>query len=283
MAGPEIERVVSVGRMNEPQPGADAATPDGAGVVPDAPSGPDAPADATSGATGAAHDAFERRAFVRRMSGDAVRTASTVFGLSRMLTRSAAAAGQAVMGELEAIQVGNAGQDPLNLPSGDASAPVGPPAIAAAPEIWPAVPPVQPPELLLDADQRAILEEAASAIVAVNRDGHPPQLTAAKVLWDGDTLRFATLGWSRRTTMLRADPRISLLIEGAGDGRFVTVTGRARIVEGREARDAALPLISREVGDDPSAAEARWQELTDADADRAVIVIEPEQVLSGRR
>jgi nitroimidazol reductase NimA-like FMN-containing flavoprotein (pyridoxamine 5'-phosphate oxidase superfamily) len=135
-----------------------------------------------------------------------------------------------------------------------------------------------------DADQRAILEAAVEVVVAVNREGHPPQLTTATVLWDGLTVRFATLGWSRRTTMLRSDPRIGLLVEGPGDGRFVTVTGRARIVEGRpdQVREAVLPLLVRDLGDE-SAAELRWLEMVAADPDRAVIVVEPDQVLSGRR
>jgi nitroimidazol reductase NimA-like FMN-containing flavoprotein (pyridoxamine 5'-phosphate oxidase superfamily) len=150
------------------------------------------------------------------------------------------------------------------------------------------VPAARPP-LLLDDDQRVLLEAGMAAVVAVNREGHPPQLTTATVLWDGETLRFATLGWSRRTTMLRADPRIGLLVEGPGDGRFLTVTGRAQIIEGRqsEVREAMWPLLVRDAaetdGGREEAAEARWQELLAGDADRAVIIVEPDQVLSGRR
>jgi nitroimidazol reductase NimA-like FMN-containing flavoprotein (pyridoxamine 5'-phosphate oxidase superfamily) len=266
---------------------------------------------------------LERRAFVRRMSSDAVRTAGSVFGLSRLLTRSAVAAGQAVMGEFGAIQVGNAADEsaapvvaggPADAP-GDASGrtfePGGPPAVApsatfdeqelheATPQATPAaaiteqaeddapalaVGPPPRPVLRVDEEQLAILEAATTAVVAINRDGHPPQLTTATVIWDGRTVRFATLGWSRRTTMLRADPRIGLLIDGPADGRFVTVTGQAEIFEGREARDAAWPLLLREAGAGGNeAAEARWQALVTDDMDRAVIVVEPDQVLSGQR
>ncbi len=245
--------------------------------------------------------AFERRAFVRRMGGDAVRTAGTVFSMSRILSRSAVAAGQAAMSELQSLGAGGvAGNadgppveaavmttpDALPSPAPTGSAPMAgePPGFAAEAGAAESPPPAQRPALLLDADQRAILEAATTAVVAVNREGHPPQLTTAEVLWDGQTVRFATLGWSRRTTMLRSDPHISLLVEGTGDGRFVTVVGRAGIFEGRTARDAAWPLLLRAAADGGEpAAEARWQELVAADADRAVIVVEPDQVLSGRR
>ena len=266
------------------------------------------PADTASAAEGAVLEdatpvdpAFERRAFVRRMSGDAVRTAGSVFSISRILTRSAVAAGQAVMGELQALDAGAAAgsagppvAEPALAPPPDEPPVPGAPDSASAPAV--AQPPVaepahagsrspaERPALLLDADQRAILESATTAVVAVNWEGHPPQLTTAEVLWDGQTVRFGTLGWSRRTTMLRTDPRISLLVEGPGDGRFVTVVGHARISEGQAARDAMWPLLRRTATDPGEVgAEARWQELVAADADRAVIVVEPDQVLSGRR
>ena len=239
------------------------------------------------------------------MGGDAARTVGSVFSLSRILTRSAAAAGQAVIGELQGLQAGGtaageaaeppaaaeeAGAAATEVPSPpEIATPAAVPAPAAAEAATQATAPLPNPAaprqpLMLDADQRAILEAAAAAVIAVNLAGQPPQLTTATVLWDGETLRFVTVGWSRRTTMLRADPRISLLLDGPGDGRFVTVAGQARIADGRAARDAAWPLLLRQVGEGGEAtAESLWQELVAADLDRAVIVVEPEKVLSGRR
>jgi hypothetical protein len=250
-------------------------------------------------ATDETPDAVARRAFVRRMGTDAVRTAGTVFSLSRILTRSAVAAGQAITTELEGLQVGDPAEEVVAPEAAVAveATPAEPPALPAesaaptesvlsAPPAALAVDPARPP-LTIDPEQRAILEAAPSAIVAVNLPGRAPQLTSATILWDGETIRFATLGWARRTTMLRADPNVGLLVEGPGDGRFVTVLGRARVVDGLPTKDAMLPLLRREVGGDEAdteaRAEARWQELYAADIDRAVIVIEPEQVLSGRR
>jgi nitroimidazol reductase NimA-like FMN-containing flavoprotein (pyridoxamine 5'-phosphate oxidase superfamily) len=252
-------------------------------------------------------DSVERRQFVRRIGTDAIGMAGTFMGLSRMLTRGVMAASEAVATELggmtnegETVVRGGmldaaAGMDADGESAEglevDDEAPVGQPeaAVVAANPVLPS--PVLPspvlpspvlPTLAIDADQAALLGAATSAVVAVNRSGHPPQLTTATVLWDGETLRFATLGWSRRATMLRADPAIAFLLDGA-DGRFLTMTGTARILEGREAHDAMLPLLLREAGGSEAAAEAKWAELVAADADRAVIVVAPDQVLSGQR
>jgi nitroimidazol reductase NimA-like FMN-containing flavoprotein (pyridoxamine 5'-phosphate oxidase superfamily) len=262
--------------------------------------------------------AFERRAFVRRMTTDAVGIAGGIFSLSRVLRRSAAAAGQAVANELEGLQLAGAqgtASSSADRPEssagepgteagvpdalGSSPAPSPPAAFVATTPFAPSPPsgpteelplaPATPPRpaLLMDAEQIALLEAATVATVAVNWEGHPPQLTAASVLWDGEALRFATLGWSRRTTMLRADPRIGLLVEGPGDGRFVSVAGQAEIAEGHDAREAMWPLLLREAGEGGeaalAAAEARWLELVAADPDRAVIVVHVDQVLSGRR
>src|SRR5205823_13876071 len=203
-------------------------------------------------------DAVERRAFVRKMTTDAVGIAGTLFNFSRILTRSAVAAGEAVMGELEGLQLGNAAEEPAGQSETTATEGVAVEDAPGAP-LWAqpagqespgAVASPAPPEATIGADQRAILEATTSAVVAVNREGFPPQLTVAAVLWDGETLRFATLGWSRRTTMLRADPHLGFLIEGPGDGRFLTVAGRAQIQEGHDAKEAIWPLLLRDAGDD---------------------------------
>jgi len=252
-----------------------------------------------------------------------------MFSLTSILTRSATAAGQAIMSELEGYRNAAAvpaesvpgtpgGATPAGAATAGATAPTDtangvaavspemagvptPPqssAQAAAPGATPApgataatavadpqAPvPVARPAFQLDAGQIDILAAATSAVVAVNHDGHAPQLTSAVVAWTGGDLRFATLGWSRRTTMIRSDRRVGLLVEGSGDGQFLIVTGQATIAEGRNAREAMWPLLLREVGDGrEDAAEARWQELVASDPDRAVIIVEPDQVLSARR
>ena len=135
---------------------------------------------------------------------------------------------------------------------------------------------------MLDAEQAAVLAAATRAIVAVNRAGFAPQLTAATILWDGEVIRFPTLGWSRRTTQLRADPKIGLLIDDPAAGVFLAVSGTVKILEAHHVRAAMEPLLRREAPD-PEDAERRWQAMLADDRDRAVIVVELDQVLTGRR
>ena len=116
-----------------------------------------------------------------------------MFSLSRILTRSAAAAGQAVINELESLQVGNAAEEAASVPvavgvsdaialdPGPASAPgTGSPAASdptptpVGPSA-PSPPPPGPPVVPIDAGQLAILEAATSR----HRRGEPGRPRAA--------------------------------------------------------------------------------------------------------
>ncbi len=261
---------------------------------------PDSAADAAPAADVDGGDGLERRAFVRQMGTDTVGMAARLYGFSRIIARSATAAGAAMMSELESIggrsepvdvpeppvplDGATSGPDPLTMaPSLDAP---GPP-IESVPPMEPMAPPPQPlpppakPAARPDAAQAAILEAATSAIVAINWTDRPPQLTTATIHWDGAVARFATLGWSRRATLLRNDPRITLFVDDPATGEFVTVSGTATIVEGPGVRDAMDPLLRH--GADETEAERRWEALLAQDRDRAVVIVEPDLILSGHR
>lgn len=279
----------------------EAKPPDGG--VPDA--GDDAGANDAAAARPADPPALERRQFVRQVSSDAVSLAGRMYSLSRVITRSVAAAGQAVADELGGIEAASAvegspggteaggteagrteaGADagfepPVDsvAPRGDATSTPEPPSPAPAASPPPVAPPPRP---VLEPQQVATLESALRAVIAVNRAGLAPQLSSAAIHWDGATVRFASVGWSRRTTLLGRDPRVALFIE-AGEDTFLLLTGSATILHGPAAREAMLPLLLREAAGDADAADPRWAELVAEDPDRVVIVVEPDQVLSGR-
>ena len=181
-------RVASVGSVTGSEPREDVSpndnpAPDGTlgpevRAAPDVVAAPE-PAATESGQSPTPDTTLERRAFVRRMGSDAVRTAGSVFSLSRILTRSAVAAGQAVATELESLQVGNAAEEPNLGAAGGAGvfdpAAAGPPAPEASkpPEssrpTEPASPLPIPASLLLDADQRLLLAAAVSAVRSEER------------------------------------------------------------------------------------------------------------------
>lgn len=248
---------------------------------------------------------MERRAFVRRMTTDTVGLAGRVFGLSKAMTRGAVAAGQAVRENIQAVAVeqgaGDAaagmGADIPTERTPEIEAGVGPTSEAQAEaepgqaeppaaEPEPAVPPAAAPaaaplRVQLTADQADVLDAATSAILAVNGRGAPPLAQPVTVHWDGETLRFASLGWSRRATAVQMEPRVTLVVEAPGADGFVVVEGTANFVIGSAARDAMAPLLSRD--GDQDEADRRWMELVAADPDRVVVFVRPTKVLTGRR
>jgi nitroimidazol reductase NimA-like FMN-containing flavoprotein (pyridoxamine 5'-phosphate oxidase superfamily) len=247
---------------------------------------------------------MERRAFVRRMTTDTVGLAGRVFGLSKAMTRGAVAAGQAVRDNIQAVAVEQGVGDPATEFGPEIAPEIAPEfeadvepaldhgpgleaeperAIAAEPEPAPAArtAPAPMPEVLLTAEQAAVLEAATSAVLAVNGRGAAPLAQPVAIHWDGETLRFASLGWSRRATAIQMEPRVALVVEAPGGGVFVVVEGTARFEIGPAARDAMAPLLSRE--GDQAEADRRWAELVAADPDRVVVFVRPTKVLTGRR
>jgi hypothetical protein len=255
--------------------------------------------DATEAA--ATPEEMERRQFVRRISSDAVGIAGRVFGLSKALNRGVMAGGQAMRDNLEAVALGQAADegsgeqvsvdssvvesvvaDPAAAESAAPGAPMPPqplpvaaaPAQAAAPRAA-AAPPVRITEA-----HRSILVAATSAVLAVNGRESAPIAVPVPMHWDGETIRFASLGWSRRAGAIRTDPRVTLVVESVDSGSFLTIEGRAEFIVGAGVRAAMGPLLSR-VGDDAEA-DGRWAELVAADADRVVVIVTPEKVLLGK-
>lgn len=244
--------------------------------------------------------ALERRAFVRQMTHDAVGMAGRVVGLSRALGRGAVAAGASIRENLEAAAASSessprpAAAEPEMPPA--AAEPEMPPA-AAEPATRPAAPSPpaiappsdglapparrESPSLGLSEAQAAILADATTAVLAVNGSNGPPIVVPVPIHWDGETIRFASLGWSRRSAAIRSDPRVSLVVQEPDSDRFLFVEGTASVLVGPAAREAIAPLLGET--DDPEATAQRWEALLAADPDRVVVVVRPSRVLPGRR
>jgi hypothetical protein len=228
---------------------------------------------------------LERRAFVRRMTNDSVGLAGRLFGASKILTRASVAAGQAVRDEFESMTV--EGDAPATSPASmDPAEPVEPepmPNLAPATAVWaPPIPVPSPPPgaepVQLTARQAELLAGAASATIAVNGDKGSPLLGIVPIHWDGETVRIASLGWSRRATAIRADPHVSLLIDDPASGDSLWIEGLATIVIGDALREAMAPFLPGDMG----AADAEWAVLLAQDFDRIVISIRPTKALPGR-
>ena len=219
---------------------------------------------------------IDRRSFVRRLSGDAAGMVGRLHGLSQIIAGSTAAAVLAVGDDLEAIRARERAADlvaaePPDSPgaAADADAPGAAAEVVAAPG---------PDEHAVRFEpapgEAAILAGAREAVVAVNDGGNGPHVTFVPTHWDGETIRFGALGWARRSTLLRADGRVTLLV-AADNGRYLSVRGRASLLEGAVAREAMRPFLDLDGQD--------WDELVAEDPDRVVVIVEPYQILSVER
>ncbi len=196
----------------------------------------------------------DRRGFLRQLSGDAVVTAGKMAGLSTLLTRSISAAGASVARDLETLGGGKAtdATDTIgaidtpstSLPDGtspDAAAtrdapeppdqPIAPTAIDAT------TPSVSPAIERLTADQRTVLAAATAGTLAVNDRSGAPHVTMTALTWDGASFVIPAQLFGARSGHIDADPRVTLLIEDASTGSWVTVTGIATLEDPDPATD----------------------------------------------
>ena len=217
------------------------------------------------------------------MGADTVGLAGRLFGASRVLTRASVAAGQAVRDNF-AEMAGDPDAPPaaIDEPAPREPAAVDPVAPAPVPPpttVWQAPKPTPSAPLQLSSRQQELLAAATEATIAVNGMGAAPLVGIVPVRWDGETVRFASLGWSRRTTAVRADARVSVLVDDPASGESVWLEGTATIVAGAALRAAMDPLLP---GDDEAARDAAWATLLADDIDRALISVVPTKALPGR-
>jgi PPOX class probable F420-dependent enzyme len=120
---------------------------------------------------------------------------------------------------------------------------------------------------------RAFLEEPRYCVMAtLNRDGSP-QLTT---MWYDLTDDYVVLNMTRglvKERNLRRDPRMAICVE---DGmRYVTLNGRAEIIEDRALQEAEVNrMATRYIG--PRLGARRWQVI--AGSDRLGIHLHVERV-----
>ncbi|MFO7272715.1 PPOX class F420-dependent oxidoreductase [Sphaerobacter thermophilus] len=105
---------------------------------------------------------------------------------------------------------------------------------------------------------RAFLEEPRFAVLAtIGADGMPHQ----SVMWyelRGNTIMMNTSEGRVKSANLRRDPRVSICVE---DGyRYVTITGRAELVDDQEIAQADIAALAHRYHD-PETAERQVAEF----------------------
>jgi hypothetical protein len=196
----------------------------------------------------------DRRAFLKRLTRDAIDTAEMLARSRGLPERSAAAAVDAARGELGF----DAAPDPTLANA--------PPAAAR-----PALDRLRP----LTDDENRLLRGATVAVVAVNVPGGAPHLSLAPFHWDGEVARSLGGLFGARISHIERDGHVSLLVEDATG--WIMLSGDARIVSGAGAIDEARPLLAHVFADEP--ADAAWARLT-SDGEQAVSVVRPGRLVS---
>lgn len=146
------------------------------------------------------------------------------------------------------------------------------PELKTAPEVALPRPVARDPVADLTPEQHAFLGEGTSLVIAANDPAGAPHLTAAPYAWDGTVFRVPGRMSSARAIAIDRDPRVSLLIDGAGSEAWVAVTGLASLGPIDEVGSEMLDILAATLG--PAAAADRWQEMR-AMGDAIVIHVRP--------
>lgn len=124
--------------------------------------------------------------------------------------------------------------------------------------------------------QQAFLATMPNVIVATVRRTGLPQLTPVWYLWTGEEIWICAAAGTAKVHNLRRDARIVLCIDDPASGDYVQITGTATIIEGPDARDAALVLI-RKYREEPDVV-PHWEGIS-AVAEQVIIAVRPERFM----
>jgi len=136
------------------------------------------------------------------------------------------------------------------------------------------------PRQMTQAEIERFLAAPRHALVCVVGPGGGPQVSPVWYVHEGGRLYVSCSANSARVRALRRDPRVAICVDGGHpDARFVSLYGRARILEGDDPQLEALRwrITRRYCASDE---EARQAMQGDAPADCATLVLEPERIVA---
>ena len=123
-------------------------------------------------------------------------------------------------------------------------------------------------------DREAFLLRMPNAIVACHRREAAPNLAPLWFLWTGEEFWISTLTWTARVKNLRRDPRMSLCVDDAISGEYVTAYGRAQIIEDDTVRERTLALIRKYRSEEDVL--PHWNRIAD---DRVILALKPDEMI----
>jgi PPOX class probable F420-dependent enzyme len=125
---------------------------------------------------------------------------------------------------------------------------------------------------------KAILTKSNNAIIGVNRRGGGPQLTPVWYAWDGNNFYFSTTKDRFKYINIKRDPSISLIVDDLDEHTYVSVYGKAEIVE-HDFADKLRPIIQKYL---PADKTEQFVSGVVKDPSRVIVVLRPEKVVANK-
>jgi PPOX class probable F420-dependent enzyme len=122
-----------------------------------------------------------------------------------------------------------------------------------------------------DREREQHLATTVNAVVATIRRDGSIQLSPNWYLWTGDAILVSTTSSTAKVHNIRRDPRVTVCIDDVESGRYVTIMGKAEVIEGERVPSLTQALIAKYV----SEAEVlpHWERIN-RNHDRVIIRVE---------
>ena len=114
------------------------------------------------------------------------------------------------------------------------------------------------------------LAATVNAVVATIRRDGTIQLSPNWYLWTGDAVLVSTTRSTAKVHNIRRDPRVTVCIDDAESGRYVSIAGTAEVIEDERVPELSHALIAKYVAAEE--VQRHWQRIN-RNHDRVIIRI----------
>jgi len=133
----------------------------------------------------------------------------------------------------------------------------------------------------ISAETQRFLEEMPNLILATIRRDGSPQMSPLWYLWRDGRFTISTVTWTAKWKNLQRDARCSVCIDDPGTGQMVVAYGSAELVV-NDVRSATHQLVAKYYPGDPAAAEAHMERIFNDPAQRVIISMSPDDIITRR-
>jgi PPOX class probable F420-dependent enzyme len=132
----------------------------------------------------------------------------------------------------------------------------------------------------LSTGQRALLERMRNAVLVTVGVNGAPHAAPVWYFWDEENIRISALATARKVADITGDQRVAVCVDDQVSGEYLTIYGKASVVDGGAVTELTNPLLLRYMPSDEAA--ARWARIN-ANNSRVVILVTPARVAGRER